>query len=429
MPPSEDPYAPTSAGPLDPPTTFFGSFRHLGPGLVLSASVVGSGELISTTLLGAQAGFITLWVIIVSCLVKVTVQLEFGKHAISTGEPLMLAFDRLPGPRARGVSWSIWTWLILMLVKLVQGGGVIGGVGLILAVALPGSPVVWVPVVAISVALLVFRGHYRFLERTSLVMTGFFTLLTFASLAFLQFTPMAVTWDDITSGLTFQLPIAAVAIAIGTFGITGVGGDEIMFYNYWLLEKGYASHTGRPDKSAAWVKRARGWIRVMYIDALLSMVVYTTMTCAFFLLGAAILNAQGELPESGNLVASLSKMYTETLGPWAKWVFLIGAFFVLYSTLFSAVAGWSRVFSDAFARIGFFDFNNLKSRRRSIAVLAWVFPAFLSVLYFIFKAPALMIVVGGAITAVILLIVAFAAVHFRYRRLDPRLRPTRFYDA
>ncbi|NET32603.1 MAG: divalent metal cation transporter, partial [Cyanothece sp. SIO1E1] len=74
-----------------PPVRFRDKLKYLGPGFVLSASIVGSGELIATTTLGAQAGFITFWVIIISCLVKVAVQLEFGRHTIMTGETAMQA--------------------------------------------------------------------------------------------------------------------------------------------------------------------------------------------------------------------------------------------------------------------------------------------------------------------------------------------------
>ena len=41
-----------------PPDTVLGVLSHLGPSMILSASVVGSGELIMTTTLGAQAGFV-----------------------------------------------------------------------------------------------------------------------------------------------------------------------------------------------------------------------------------------------------------------------------------------------------------------------------------------------------------------------------------
>ncbi|MEO8269699.1 MAG: hypothetical protein ABI557_08265, partial [Aureliella sp.] len=42
--------------------------------------------------------------------------------------------------------------------------------------------------------------------------------------------------------------------------------------------------------------------------------------------------------------------------------------------------------------------------------------------------PALMIILGGLATVVILFIVVFAALYFRYYRLDQRLLPTTIYD-
>ncbi|MEE9460491.1 MAG: Nramp family divalent metal transporter, partial [Bacteroidales bacterium] len=78
-----------------PPVGLARMFRHIGPSMILTASIVGSGELIMTTTLGAKAGFVALWVILVSCFFKVTIQLEFGKHAISSGETTMQSFNSL----------------------------------------------------------------------------------------------------------------------------------------------------------------------------------------------------------------------------------------------------------------------------------------------------------------------------------------------
>ena len=278
-----DPYSIHSDTVLAPPVSFRKRLRFLGPGFILSASIVGSGELIATTRLGAEAGWVTLWVILVSCLVKVTVQLEFGKQAIYSGETTMEALNALPGPRFGKANWTIWTWLLLMAVKFLQVGGIVGGTALILAIVAPGIPLaLWCYLMAVVVSLIIYRGHYLPIERISFVLIGLFTLLTVASVVALQFTPLSITAPEIWSGLQFRLPPEAVFVAIGAFGITGVGGDEIMAYNYWLIEKGYAAHTGPRERTEAWRERARGWIRVMVLDAVLSMVVYTAMTAAFY---------------------------------------------------------------------------------------------------------------------------------------------------
>lgn len=426
-----NPYVITEASAEEPPAHWWQRLKFLGPGFILSASIVGSGELIMTTKLGAEAGFVCLWVVLISCLIKVAVQLEFGKHAIYSGETTFAAFNKLPGPKIGRGNWTIWTWLLLMVLKFLQVGGIVGGVAILLNMAVPEiSDRVWAPILAVSVSLIVFRGYYKPIEKISLVMIGAFTVLTLMSVFMLQKTPFAVSWDDIGSGLSFHLPAVYVAVALGAFGITGVGGDEVMMYNYWLLEKGYAAKAGPrgENPSPAWTHRAKGWIRIMYLDAILAMVAYTVVTAAFYVLGAAVLNAQELDLEKANIVESLSRMYTDTLGEGAKGAFLAGAFVVLYSTLLSALAGWTRLFSDALGQVTKLEFADVKTRTRLIAILAWVIPMLWCAVYLFFKDPGRMVMLGGIATAVILLIVLFAAFHFRFKRLPPELKPSWVYD-
>ncbi len=424
-----DPYKVTNEFIVDPPKSFWKKLGYLGPGFILSASIVGSGELIATTALGAEAGFVTFWVIIISCLVKVAIQVEFGKHAIHSGESVMRAFNKLPGPRLGKAHWTVWSWIFLMSFKVLQVGGIVGGVALVLKIALPGVPLAILAfTTAAVVALLTFRGYYKFIEGVSIAMMGFFTVFTVGCLYFLQFTPYVLQWSDVMEGLTFSLPAAVVGVAIGAFGITGVGGDEIIYYNYWCIEKGYAAKTGIRDDSEAWEKRAKGWINVMYLDAIISMVVYTLVTAAFYLLGAAVLHRMGEVPQGNRTIEVLSSMYTESLGPWARPVFLVGSFIVLFSTLFAALASWIRVFTDSFGEVGWIDFGQMRQRQRTLAILAWFFPFAWATAYLLIKLPVFMVLTGGIIGSIILFIVVFVAIHFRYRRLPVSLQPSRLYD-
>jgi manganese transport protein len=424
-----DPYVITQDKIQDPPTTLRGVLRHLGPGFVLSAAIVGSGELIATTSLGARAGFVTFWIIILSCLVKVALQLEWAKHAIHSGETPMSSLNKLPGGKLGKVNWSIWLWLFIQVFKCLQMGGIVGGVAIILNMVFPVISIpAWAVGITLITSLLVFKGYYRLIEKFSLVMMLFFTILTLASVYFLQFTQFSISWPDLQSGLTFALPPEMVLVAIAAFGITGVAGDEIMHYNYWCIEKGYAAFTGPKQESPEWEKRARGWIRIMYYDAFLAMVVYTIVTAAFYVLGAAVLHRQHLVPEGYSVIKILSEMYTQTLGPWAEIIFMIGAFMALYSTLFTATASFSRTFTDAFGQLGWLRFYHFPSRKRMIAILAWAFPAAWCALFIFIKLPVGMILIGGFMTSVLLLLVVFAALYFRYRRLPPQLKPSAFYD-
>jgi Mn2+/Fe2+ NRAMP family transporter len=173
-----------------PPVSLGQKIKLLGPGFILSASIVGSGELIATTTLGAKAGFTAFWVIIISCLMKVAVQLEFGKHAITTGETAMQSFNKLPGPVFGKGKWTVWMIFFLMILKIVQLGGMIGSTAIVLNLLFPSIPIlIGLFGAAFAVAFLIFTGYYPLVEKLSLYMIAMFTLLTITAVCFLAFTP------------------------------------------------------------------------------------------------------------------------------------------------------------------------------------------------------------------------------------------------
>jgi Mn2+/Fe2+ NRAMP family transporter len=425
-----DPYKIEKSAIRESPPGFRQKLRFLGPGFILSASVVGSGELIATTSLGAKAGFVTLWVILVSCLVKIVLQLEFGRLTIIRGITAMNLMNEMPGPRfgKLKVSWAAWSWLVLWIFKPLQLGGIIGGVAIILHMAVPAlSIAVWTILVAFVVITVMLFGFYEVVEKVSLVFMGLFTLFTLLALFMVQNTDFAIGWPDIVEGLSFKLPKGTVGFAFAAFGLTGVGGDEILSYNYWCIEKGYARFTGQREDHKAWELRARGWIRVMYMDAFLSMIVYTIVTAAFFLLGASILYERGDLPEGYQMIETLSRIYTESVGPTAKNIFLAGSFVVLFSTLFAALAIRTRVFSDLFGVVGWIDFRNVRIRMRTIRILAVVFPVLWTIAFLLIKLPVLMVTIGGIATFVMLFIVVGAGIWFRFGPWEKVLPPGRIY--
>jgi hypothetical protein len=243
-----------------------------------------------------------------------------------------------------------------------------------------------------------------------------------------QKTGFAVTWPDIAAGLSFNLPQGTVGFALAAFGLTGVGGDEILSYNYWCIEKGYARYTGPRTGTSEWLERARGWIRVMYLDAFLSMIVYTVVTAAFFLLGASILYQRGEIPEGYRMIETISRIYTDSVGPAAKNIFLTGSFVVLFSTLFAALAIRTRVFSDLFGVLRWIDFTDMKVRMRTIRWLAVVFPVLWTIAFLLIKLPVLMVTIGGIATFIMLLIIVIAGLFYRFRAADQMLSPGKFYN-
>jgi hypothetical protein len=197
-------------------------------------------------------------------------------------------------------------------------------------------------------------------------------------------------------------------------------------YPYWCVEKGYARHAGKPDGSASWVRRSRGWVKVMHVDIICSMVIYTIATLAFYLLGAGILHNQGLVPAARDMIQVLSNIYTQSLGNWSLPVFYAGAIATLYGTVFAATAAHSRVFADMFRLMGAFDKNDysarLRYRRRFVMILTVVPVAF----FLLVQSPVLMVVIGGIFQSAMLPVIALATIYLRHRRLPPEVAPNRF---
>ncbi len=129
--------------------------------MVLAAAIVGSGELIATTTLGAQVGFAVLWIIVLSCAIKPVVQGEFGRYTIATGHTALEGFNCVPGPRA-GVGWLVWIWAATVTLTLLQVGGMYGGVAQVLHILVPAIPVyAWVGVCFVVTLALLTRRRLR----------------------------------------------------------------------------------------------------------------------------------------------------------------------------------------------------------------------------------------------------------------------------
>jgi Mn2+/Fe2+ NRAMP family transporter len=419
-----DPYVLAPDAVETPPATLSTALGRIGPGMVLAASIVGSGELIATTTLGAQVGFAVLWIILVSCAIKPVVQGELGRYTIATGDTGLEGFNRVPGPRA-GVSWLVWVWALTVTLTLLQVGGMYGGVAQVLQLLVPAVPVnVWVGVCFVVTLALLLGGGYERIERLAFIKVGVFSILTVCAAAILLRRPDAVAMGDLASGLSPTLPAAGLATAIAVFGITGVGATELVMYPYWCVEKGYARFVGPRDGSSAWVARAHGWIRTMYLDILCSLVIYTLATVAFYLLGAGVLHRMRLVPAERDTVVVLSNIYTQTLGPWALWVFYAGAVVTLYGTIFASTAAHSRLFADAVRILGAYPRQDAVSRRRwrnRFVIALSVVPV---TFYWWLAAPVQMVVAGGVAQAMMLPLIGIAAIYLRHSQLPPGIRPS-----
>ena len=501
---------------LSPPKSFFGILSYLGPGLIIAASIVGSGELIATTLTGARGGLSLLWLIILGCVVKVFAQIEIGRFTVSTGIPTLSALNTVPGPRISGRgNWLVWYWFFMWFCSIGQLGGIVGSVGQVLSIVQPlttqgadyktignletqiklasvksrsASPQekeamaleskniqqqldglkrdylakyasgsgksqsneelvtsmsvaglprpmddrYWAVPVAIITAALLFYGGYSLVQSASTAMVAIFTLVTLATVIGLQAKPdWSISASEWLQGLSFGLPegdkLKALTTALATVGIIGVGAAELIQYPYWCIEKGYAKHTGPDDGSNAWLERARGWLKVMNYDIWVSMLIYTTATIGFFVLGAGILHRSGIQPEESKLIQTLSAMYEPVLGSWAPPIYLFGAFMVLYSTYYVANASHARTFTDGLSILNLVGRDQV-SQGRMVKFLSALFPMLCLLVYWVLPSPAWLVLISGSAQAVMLPMLGFAALYFRYYKTRRELHGSKWIE-
>lgn len=509
LPPSQDPAC--REGVQEPPRTFFATLRHLGPGLIIAASIVGSGELIATTKTGAQAGISLLWLIIIGCLIKVFVQVELGRFTVTHGETTLAALNSVPGPKIFNQNWILWFWWAMMLSGMAQLGGIVGGVGQSMAMTWPitgdyleavqtpstkelqwylewsdkiadqapefetlpeheqarlrrgterlaqdlaalgprGTELIaivrsggkvpekttwddryWAALVTLVTCALLFTGRYGIIQHLSTVLVVAFTFITIGNVIQLQRTPQwHISTEQFVRGLSFGLPLGSgLKTALATFGIIGVGASELVSYPYWCLEKGYAKYTGVRTQEETWAKRARGWMRVMLCDAFLSMVIYTIATLAFFLMGVSVLHSEGRDPDGMRMVSTLAMAYVPVFGEYAKWLFLVGAFAVLYSTFLVAIAGHSRTYTDAFKLLNWLPRHNERAHRISVSALGVTLPVLSLATYWSGINPVNAVLLGGLMQAILLPMLGFAALYFRWTATDSRIKPRPLWD-
>jgi Mn2+/Fe2+ NRAMP family transporter len=376
---SDTPASDTSASPTwkAAPKTWGGMLLAIGPAIVVSGSVIGSGELINVPIQAAKFGFVLFWAVILSCIIKYFLQVELGRHCLVHNRTTIQALNQVPGPRFRGTSWIGILYLVGYTLSVVTVGGIMAATAGLFTSVMPisesenFSTIFWAVVIFGVIGTVLWFSLYDALEKLIAFLVCGFSLSVVVALLLLIFSPnpeYPLTLADVVSGMTFSLgdpsQRGAVAFAvISLLGALGTTANEMFMYPYWILEKGYASNVGTGDDEAR-TERAKGWIRVLQLDAGVATLLAAVITAAYFLVGCAILHKKGEVPSGMKVVEQLSQIYTETYGAWSYGVFMFGGFCTLFSTIVVVVAASGRMWTDLLSSMGVLEYNNPIARRR-----------------------------------------------------------------
>ena len=273
----------------------------------------------------------------------------------------------------------------------------------------------WAVVIYLAMSILLWRGLYNDLETMVSILVATFSLVVIGSVLALQGTGYAINGEQIASGFRFELPAEGAFVALAVMGSVGATAVELFMYPYWIVEKGYPDFVGPQEDSDEWRARYRGWMRVMMTDAGVCTGIALAITCAYYLLGASVLNQLQVLPDGMKVVEQVSLIFTETMGGWAYYLFMVGGFCTLFSTLLVFAASSGRIGADFLRQIGVRALSADEGYRRWGRILQIGFP-FLWLVFILLDPQTLDFVLKGANANNLLLIpMAYAVLHLAMR--------------
>jgi Mn2+/Fe2+ NRAMP family transporter len=288
----------------------FSFLKLAGPGLVVAATGIGSGDVVSATVGGARYGVVLLWAIVAGAFFKFVLSEGIARWQLATGKTALEGWaDHLPP----WVKWYFGAYLILWTVAVsaaltnatglgianLTGGAISQSWGAVLH-SLIGFAFVWL-------------GGYGSFEKLMKVLVG---VMGFSIL--------------VCALLTLQAPAAAaqglmipvIPAGSGTYVLSligGVGGSITMLsYNYWMREEGM--------RGAGYLSYVRGDVAVAYVfTGLFGISIMLIANDAFFVPGVELRDAQA-VPKMAEALGTL-------LGTFGRVAFSVGFWAAVFASL------------------------------------------------------------------------------------------------
>ncbi|MBN2317354.1 MAG: Nramp family divalent metal transporter [Sedimentisphaerales bacterium] len=322
--------------------------KFLGPGVVLAALAIGSGELVLTPRSGAQYGFALLWVPILTIIYKATFSEGLARLTIASGNDVFRAFDGLPGPR----HWAQYFIILVFSLDMIGYGGIALAGGSALAGLFPGFDIRLGALCAIAlVPVLLYTGSYPFFEKIVIAMC----VVLLAGIIYTLF-HVPLPGDQIARGLVPNLPKGSLSTIMGLMGWIGAGTTTLL-YSTWINEKIGKAHNEQEYHQ---------WLSTMRIDCIASYTLILGISFAFLALGVATLHRRGLVPEKQQVMSTLSEMLNSV--PRGRETFQVVAFFALFSTIVSCMDGKSRAIASMLTGFSTRFPNKLKSYRMVMGI-------------------------------------------------------------
>jgi len=300
-------------------------WKLAGPGLVVAATGIGSGDVVSATVGGARYGVVLLWAIAAGAFFKFVLQEGIARWQLATGKTALEGWAEYLPPWVKwyfGVYLVIWT--VFVSASLTNATGL--GMANLTNNALPQS---WGAVAhSLIGGLLIFLGSYNNFEKLMKVLVGVmgFSILICAMLSMTQPLPAL-------QGLLIPtIPAGSGTYVLSLIG--GVGGSITMLsYNYWMREENM--------RGAGFLSFVRGDIAIAYLfTAIFGGSIMLIANDAFFTAGVTLTNAQA--------VPRMAEALGSVLGPFGRMAFSVGFWAAVFASLLGVWQSVPYLYADFF---------------------------------------------------------------------------------
>jgi len=369
--------------------------RAIGPGLVIAATGVGAGDLIAATVSGSRYGFALVWAAVVGASLKLALNEGLARWQLATGTTLLEGWVRHLG------RWVQYVFLLYLAVwSFIVAGALINACGLAAHALAPALSVeVWGALHSLVAAAFVLVGRYRSFERVIGLFVGVMFVTLVGSALF-----VAPPVDSLASMIREAgIPTGSPRYLLSVIG--GVGGSvTLLSYGYWIREKGW---------------EGAGRLRRVRVDLSVAYMLTGIFGVSVMVLAAHVLHGSGTAIAGAGGVLQMSAMLGQVTGRTGEWIFLVGVWGAMTTSMMGVWQGVPYMFSDFIGLMKGADDREQRRMTRSNSrwYRAWLFYLCLPpMIFFFYDKPVQVILLYALLSAVFMPFLAGTLLYMNSRR-------------
>ncbi len=301
-------------------------FSALGPGLVYTLTVLGTGDIVSNAAAGAGYGYALIWALGVTLVFRYVWVNTSAKYVLVTGESLINGYGRLG-------NWVIWVILIsgavmrhlYNLYKMVMMGS---AADLLFHLPTQWSPAIWSILFTVVGFAMMIWGGYPLIETVFKVLVAAMggSLVVAALLSHPQ--PVGILRGTLIPSVPGQTGLYSALFVLMALIGTEAGSMTNLTYPYFMYEKGW--------RNLSFLKQQR-W------DLAVGVVCIFLMGAMLQIAAAGTVRPLGiDLKNADDIV----KIFTKTQGLVGLIVFGLGLWGASFSSFVGATTGYALITTD-----------------------------------------------------------------------------------